>query len=199
MAKRKRSSKHPQPQHKGKNKKSRHNKRKRLQTPNPDRKKTTKAKVPLTGARMLGRGKVQGCGLVACVNQAASSNQSRLIGDLDRGGSVGAIRRRQLTPKQIGLGAILQTMSLRYSGVTAAIFVWLFRTIEIEMIDTLIDACELVLKEQGDARSPYWLSSLMIKGGYGKSVNTMSERLSTRTTASSASGPSLCRWPYRHG
>ena len=49
MAKHKRSKKRPQPQHK-KKKKSRHNKRKRLQCPNPRRKKTTKAKVPLSGA-----------------------------------------------------------------------------------------------------------------------------------------------------
>ena len=49
MAKRKGSSKRPQPKHK-KQKKSQHDKRTRLQTPNPDRKRTTKAKVPLTGA-----------------------------------------------------------------------------------------------------------------------------------------------------
>ncbi|MGB6045686.1 MAG: transposase [Pirellulales bacterium] len=49
MAKRKRSSKRPQPQHK-KQKKSRHDKRKRLDRPNPGRKKTSQAKVPLTGA-----------------------------------------------------------------------------------------------------------------------------------------------------
>jgi len=49
MAKRNRSSKRPQPKHK-KQKKSRHDKHKRLQTPNPDRKKTTNAKVPLAGA-----------------------------------------------------------------------------------------------------------------------------------------------------
>ena len=49
MAKRKGSSKRPQPHHK-KRKKSRHDKRERLQRPNPNRKKTTKAKVSLTGA-----------------------------------------------------------------------------------------------------------------------------------------------------
>ncbi len=49
MAKDKRSKKRPQPQHK-KHKKSRHDKRKRLQRPNPNRKKTTNAKVPLIGA-----------------------------------------------------------------------------------------------------------------------------------------------------
>ena len=49
MAKRKKSSRRPQPKHK-KQKKSQHDKRTRLQTPNPDRKRTTKAKVPLTGA-----------------------------------------------------------------------------------------------------------------------------------------------------
>ena len=48
MAKRKSSSKRPQPKHK-KQKKSQHDKRKRLQRPNPQRKKTTNAKVPLTG------------------------------------------------------------------------------------------------------------------------------------------------------
>lgn len=49
MAKRKHKSKRPQPQHK-KQKKSQHDKRKRLQSRNPQRKKTTRAKVPLTGA-----------------------------------------------------------------------------------------------------------------------------------------------------
>ena len=49
MAKRNRSKKRPQPKHK-KQKKSQHDKRKRLERPNPSRKKTTKAKVPLTGA-----------------------------------------------------------------------------------------------------------------------------------------------------
>ena len=49
MAKRKGSSKRPQPQHK-KQKKSQHDKRKRLQRRNPQRKKTTNAKVPLIGA-----------------------------------------------------------------------------------------------------------------------------------------------------
>ena len=48
MAKRKSSSKRPQPKNK-KQKKSQHDKRKRLQRPNPQRKKTTNAKVPLTG------------------------------------------------------------------------------------------------------------------------------------------------------
>ncbi len=49
MDKRKRSSKRRQPQHK-KQKKSQHDKRKRLGRPNPKRKKTASAKVPLTGA-----------------------------------------------------------------------------------------------------------------------------------------------------
>lgn len=48
MAKRKPKSKRPQPQHK-KQKKSQHDKHKRLQRNNPSRKKTTQAKVPLTG------------------------------------------------------------------------------------------------------------------------------------------------------
>lgn len=48
MAKRKHSSHRPQAQHK-RQKKSRHDKRKRLQCPNPERKKTVNAKVPLTG------------------------------------------------------------------------------------------------------------------------------------------------------
>ena len=50
MAKRKGSSKRPQAEHKRNYKKSQHDKRKRLQCPNPNRKKTKKAKVPLTGA-----------------------------------------------------------------------------------------------------------------------------------------------------
>ena len=58
MAKHKRSKKRPQPQHK-KQKKSRHNKRKRLQRPNPKRKKTTNAKVPLTGALQTAVGTLQ--------------------------------------------------------------------------------------------------------------------------------------------
>lgn len=49
MAKRKRSSRRPQPKHK-KQKKSQHDKRKRLQRRNAQRRKTTGAKVPLTGA-----------------------------------------------------------------------------------------------------------------------------------------------------
>jgi hypothetical protein len=49
MAKYKGSSKRPQPKHK-KHTKSQHDKRKRLQRRNPKRKRTTKAKVPLTGA-----------------------------------------------------------------------------------------------------------------------------------------------------
>ena len=49
MAKYKGSSKRPQPKHK-KSKKSRHDKRKRLQRRNPQRKKTSKGKVPLAGA-----------------------------------------------------------------------------------------------------------------------------------------------------
>ena len=49
MAKRKNSSKRPQAEHKPKSRPSQHDKRKRLDTPNPRRKKTVKAKVPLTG------------------------------------------------------------------------------------------------------------------------------------------------------
>jgi hypothetical protein len=49
MAKRKRFKKRPQPKHK-KQKKSQHDKRKRLDRPNPKRKKTSNARVPLTGA-----------------------------------------------------------------------------------------------------------------------------------------------------
>jgi hypothetical protein len=49
MAKYKGSSRRPQPKHK-KLKKSQHDKCKRLQSRNPKRKRTTKAKVPLTGA-----------------------------------------------------------------------------------------------------------------------------------------------------
>ena len=50
MAKRKGSSRRNQPQHQQSHQKSQHDKRKRLLTPNPNRKKTTKAKVPLAGA-----------------------------------------------------------------------------------------------------------------------------------------------------
>lgn len=48
MAKRKLKSKRPQPQHK-KQRKSQHDKHKRLHCKNPNRKKTSQAKVPLTG------------------------------------------------------------------------------------------------------------------------------------------------------
>jgi hypothetical protein len=50
MAKRKRSAKAPQPQHKKKGQPSRHDKRRRLLNPNPNRRRTTRAKVPLVGA-----------------------------------------------------------------------------------------------------------------------------------------------------
>jgi len=50
MSKRKGSSKRKQAQHKRKSNKSQHDKRERLQRPNPKRKKTTKAKVALSGA-----------------------------------------------------------------------------------------------------------------------------------------------------
>jgi hypothetical protein len=49
MAKHTRSSRRPQPKHK-KQKKSQHDKRRRLGHPNPHRRKTAKARVPLTGA-----------------------------------------------------------------------------------------------------------------------------------------------------
>jgi len=49
MAKRKKQSKRPQAQHKPKSRSSQHDKRERLETPSPRRKKTVKAKVPLTG------------------------------------------------------------------------------------------------------------------------------------------------------
>ena len=49
MAKGKKSSKRPQAKHKPQSRSSQHDKRKRLDTPNPQRKKTVKAKVPLTG------------------------------------------------------------------------------------------------------------------------------------------------------
>jgi hypothetical protein len=48
MAKRKKSSRSPQARHSKKSTPSQHDKRKRLLTPNPSRKKTTQAKVPLT-------------------------------------------------------------------------------------------------------------------------------------------------------
>lgn len=50
MAKRKPSKKRPQPRHKKKRQPSRHDKRRRLQRPNPNRRKTSTAKVPLAGA-----------------------------------------------------------------------------------------------------------------------------------------------------
>ena len=49
MAKSKKQSERPQAQHKPKSPSSQHDKRKRLDTPNLRRKKTVKAKVPLTG------------------------------------------------------------------------------------------------------------------------------------------------------
>jgi len=49
MAKRKGTSKRPQAEHKRHLKKSQHDKRERLKRANPKRKKTTKAKVSLTG------------------------------------------------------------------------------------------------------------------------------------------------------
>ena len=49
MAKRKKSSQRPQPKHK-RHQKSRHDKRRRLELRNPERRKTTHAKVPLAGA-----------------------------------------------------------------------------------------------------------------------------------------------------
>jgi hypothetical protein len=49
MANHKRSAKRPQPRHK-KHQKSQHDKRRRLQCPNPKRRKTTAAQVPLAGA-----------------------------------------------------------------------------------------------------------------------------------------------------
>ena len=60
MAKRKGKSKRPQPQHK-KQKKSQHDKRKRLQRKNPNRKKTTQAKVPLTGPMHKAVAQLQAC------------------------------------------------------------------------------------------------------------------------------------------
>ena len=48
MAKRERTPKRPQAEHKPKSRSSPHDKRKRLDTPNPQRKKTVKAKVPKT-------------------------------------------------------------------------------------------------------------------------------------------------------
>src|ERR1700752_1270107 len=50
MAKRKPSANPPQPQHKKKGQPSRHDKRQRLLQPNPNRRPTTQAKVPLAGA-----------------------------------------------------------------------------------------------------------------------------------------------------
>ena len=57
---RKPKSKRPQPQHK-KKKKSQHDKRKRLQRKNPNRKKTTQAKVPLAGPMHEAVAMLQAC------------------------------------------------------------------------------------------------------------------------------------------
>ena len=53
MAKDKRSSKRPQPQHPKKRQPSQHDKRQRLLNPNPDRQRTSRAKVPLAGAMQV--------------------------------------------------------------------------------------------------------------------------------------------------
>ena len=53
MAKRNRSSKRPQSQHKRKRQPSQHDKRRRLLSPNPDRQRTSRAKVPLVGAMQV--------------------------------------------------------------------------------------------------------------------------------------------------
>ena len=58
MAKRKGSSKRPQPKHK-KQQKSQHDKRQRLLRPNPQRQKTTNAKMPLTGPLQMAVGVLQ--------------------------------------------------------------------------------------------------------------------------------------------
>ena len=58
MANRKHKSKRPQPQHK-KQKKSQHDKRKRLGHLNPNRKKTTRAKLPLVGVMRTAVGVLQ--------------------------------------------------------------------------------------------------------------------------------------------
>ena len=60
MAKRNSKSKRPQPQHK-KQEKSQHDKRQRLQRKNPERKKTTQAKVPLTGLMHHAVAQLQAC------------------------------------------------------------------------------------------------------------------------------------------
>ncbi len=60
MAKRKPKSKRPQPQHK-KSKKSQHDKHKRLQRKNPQRKKTTQAKVPIVGPMRDAVARLQAC------------------------------------------------------------------------------------------------------------------------------------------
>ncbi len=53
MAKRNRSSNRPQSQHQGKRQPSQHDKRERLLNPNPDRRTTSQAKVPLVGAMQV--------------------------------------------------------------------------------------------------------------------------------------------------
>lgn len=59
MAKRKRSANRPQPQHK-KSRPSRHDKRQRLLEPNPRRRRTRQAKVPLAGAMQAAIAALQG-------------------------------------------------------------------------------------------------------------------------------------------
>ena len=59
MAKRKGSSKRPQAQHKRNSKKSQHDKRERLSRTNPDRQRTSRARVPLVGAMRTAALKLQ--------------------------------------------------------------------------------------------------------------------------------------------
>ena len=66
MAKRKKQSKRPQAQHQPKSPSSQHDKRKRLDTPNPRRKKTVKAKVPLTGKMAVLVTSMAACWMLAC-------------------------------------------------------------------------------------------------------------------------------------
>ncbi len=59
MAKHKRSSKRPQARHRTNRQRSRHDKRRRLQRRNPARRKTTRARFPLTGALQAAVGTLQ--------------------------------------------------------------------------------------------------------------------------------------------
>jgi len=87
MAKDKRSAKRPQPEHK-KQKRSQHDKRKRLEHPNPDRKKTTTARVPLVGDLQAAVGVLQAVMDRRIAFRLAIIVAGMMLGDGRRTGSV---------------------------------------------------------------------------------------------------------------